>query len=94
MLKQSLNPFKLIPSIQLRFNKFQHGFKGVANGFDIALQQNRMDVEANVEGVCSGLKAFSFPWFNSHTESRLQVTKCLPQHLLLANCKLRNKQYG
>ena len=39
MLKQSLNAFK-------------HGFKGVANGFDIALQQNRMDVEA----VSSGLK--------------------------------------
>ena len=49
MLKQSLKVFKLI---QQRFNKFQRGFKGVANGFDIALQQNRMDVEA----VCSGLK--------------------------------------
>ena len=43
MLKQSLNAFKLI---QHRFNKFQHGFKRVANGFGIALQQNRMDVEA------------------------------------------------
>ena len=51
MLKQSLNAFKLI---QHRFNKFQHGFKGVANGFDIALQQNRMDVEANVEAVLFG----------------------------------------
>ena len=52
ILKQSLNTFKLI---QHRFNKFPHGFKGVANGFDIALQQNRMDVEANVEAVCSSL---------------------------------------
>ena len=42
-------------SVQLGFNKFQHGFNGVANGFDIALQQNRMDVEANVEAVCLGL---------------------------------------
>ena len=32
MLKQSLKAFKLI---QYRFNKFQHGFKGVANGFAI-----------------------------------------------------------
>ena len=53
MLKQSLNALKLI---QHRFNKFQHGFKGVANGFDITLQQNRMDVETNVEAVYSGLK--------------------------------------
>ena len=53
MLKESLNAFKLI---EPRFNMFQHGFKGVTNGFDIALQQNRMDVEANVEAVCSGLK--------------------------------------
>ena len=52
MLKPILNAFKLI---QHRFNKLQHGFKGVANGFDIALQQNGMDVEANVEAVCSGL---------------------------------------
>ena len=53
MLKQSLNAFKLI---QHRFNKFQHGFKWVANDFDvIALQQNRMDIEANVEGLRSGL---------------------------------------
>ena len=35
-LKQSLNAFKVI---QHRFNKFHHGFKGVVNGFDIALQQ-------------------------------------------------------
>ena len=37
MLKQSLNAFKLI---EHRFNfdstSFKHGFKGVANGFDIA----------------------------------------------------------
>ena len=38
-------------SIQLQLNKFQNGFKGIANSFDIALQQNPMDVEA----VCSGL---------------------------------------
>ena len=56
MSKQSLNAFKLI---QLRFNKFQHGFQGGggggggANDFDSTLQQNRMDVEANVEAVCS-----------------------------------------
>ena len=52
MLKQSLNAFKLI---QHRFNFNSTSFKtvsrGVANGFDIALQQNPMDVEA----VCSGL---------------------------------------
>ena len=41
MLKQSLNAFNIDST----------SFKGVANGFDIALQQNRMDVDT----VCSGL---------------------------------------
>ena len=35
---------------------FQHGFKGVVNGFETARQQNQMDVEANVEADGSGLK--------------------------------------
>ena len=38
--------------IQLRFNTFQHDGKGVAKAFNIAIQQNRKDVEANVEAVC------------------------------------------
>ena len=42
-------------SLNIDSTSIQHGFKGVANGFDIALQQNRMDVEVNVEAVCSGL---------------------------------------
>ena len=56
MLKQSLNAFKLILH---RFNFDSTRFPRVANGFDIALQQNRMDVEANVhvEAVCSDLYA-------------------------------------
>ena len=38
MSEQSLNAFKLIQHrIQLRLNKFQHGFKGWQTGFDIAL---------------------------------------------------------
>ena len=57
MLKQSLNAFKLI---QHRFSFDSRSFntvnfKGVENGFDIALQQNRMNVEANVGAVCSSL---------------------------------------
>ena len=48
------------PLIQHRFNQFQHGFMGVANGFDFALQQNRVDVEANVEAVCSALQIQQF----------------------------------
>ena len=44
MFKQGLNAFKFI---QHRYNKFQHGFKEVANGFGIALQ--------HVEAVCSDL---------------------------------------
>ena len=53
MLKQSLKAFKLF---QHRFNivstRFQQCWKGVANAFNTAIQQNREDVEANVEAVC------------------------------------------
>ena len=40
-------------SIQHRFNTFQHAYggKGVPNAFNIAIQQTRKDVEANVEAV-------------------------------------------
>ena len=53
MLKQSLKAFKLF---QHWFNMFQRGRKGVANAFNIAMQQNQKNVEANVEAVCQGLK--------------------------------------
>ena len=66
MLKQSLKAFKLFQHwfnfastrfntfqhVSTRFNTFQHDGKGVANTFNIAIQQNRKDVEANVEAVC------------------------------------------
>ena len=56
MLKQSLKAFKLFQHwfnfASTRFNTFQHGGKGVANAFNIAIQQNWKDVEANVEAVC------------------------------------------
>ena len=55
MLKQSFYAFKLIQPLDSTSIQ-QVSFKRVANGFDIALQQNRMDVEVNVEAVCSGLK--------------------------------------
>ena len=42
----------LSTSIQHPFNTFQQCWKGVANAFNIAIQQNRKDVEANVEAVC------------------------------------------
>ena len=32
-------------------------FKALANTFNIEFQQNRMNVEANVEDVCQGLNA-------------------------------------
>ena len=70
MLKQSLNAFELI---QLRFNKFQYGFKGVENIFEIVLQQNRMaDVEANVEAV-SFLTSLRWPIYiiNSVDKTKL-----------------------
>ena len=38
-----LTSFQLVST---RFNTFQHGGKGVANAFNIAIQQNRKDVEA------------------------------------------------
>ena len=34
---------------------FQRGWKGEANALNIAVQQNRMDVEENVEAACLGL---------------------------------------
>ena len=34
--------------------------KGVANAFNIAIQQNRKDVEGNVEAVCKGLNILLF----------------------------------
>ena len=56
MLKQILKAFKLFQHwfnfASTRFNTFQHDGKGVANAFNIAIQQNRKDVEANVEAVC------------------------------------------
>ena len=52
MLKQSLNAFNLF---QHRFDTFQLGWKGVAKAFNIPIQQNRKDVEANAETVCLGL---------------------------------------
>ena len=62
-LKQSLNTFELI---QHRFSFDSSCFNMVekvgavvglvaANGFNIAIQQNRTDIEANVEGICPGL---------------------------------------
>ena len=59
MLKQSWNAFKLFQHrfsiVSTRFDTFQLGWKGMANAFNIAIQQNRKDVEANVEAVCLGL---------------------------------------
>ena len=56
MLKESLKAFKLFEHrfniLSTRFNTFQQVEKGVANAFIIAIQQNRKDVEANVEAVC------------------------------------------
>ena len=49
----SLHPFNFNHKIYCHvFNTFQHGGKGVANAFNIAIQQNRKDVEANDEAVC------------------------------------------
>mgnify|MGYP007058647391 CR=1 FL=1 len=42
MLKQSLKAFKL----------FQHRFNILSTRFNIAIQQNGKDVEANVEAIC------------------------------------------
>ena len=53
ILKQSLNAFYFDST------SFNAVSSGVENGFNIALQQNRMDVEANVEAVCSGLKQYT-----------------------------------
>ena len=53
MLKQSLKAFKLFQHrFNIHFNTFQQCLKGVAKAFNTAIQQNRKDVEANVEAVC------------------------------------------
>lgn len=67
-------------SIQHRFNTFQHGGKGVAKTFNIAIQQNRKDVEANVEAVCKGLYRATVDWHcPTNEETHMSTLKQKPK---------------
>ena len=80
MLKQSLDAFKLLQHrfniVSTRFDTFQLGWKVVANAFNIPIQQNWKDVEANVEAVSLGLKetrkGFSL---HAHAQSTPRCTR-------------------
>ena len=79
MLKQSLNAFQLI---QQRFNLDSTSFNTVSRGWQtvsaLALQQNRIDVEANVEAVCSGLSIIKIQLDN---EAKPKQTKEFKNHV-------------